>query len=94
MSELFPQTTREYAIQRVTRALLDELPDQDRDTLAARAEGLLAIAEHFRIDFEDLLRWVHCHAPGKQWSGAEWRRWCEKYVEMRAEEAGRDNGRL
>jgi hypothetical protein len=93
MSKLFPQTTRQYMLRRVTRALLDELPQQDQETLAARAEGLVAIAEHHDVPFEILLAWAHAHAPGKQWSGIEWRRFCEKYVEMKQAEgsAGKDH---
>jgi hypothetical protein len=88
MSDLFPQTTHEYALHRVTRALIEELPQQDQAPLAARAESLVAIAEHYGVPFENLLAWTHARAPEKQWSGAEFRGWCEWYVEMkRAEES-------
>jgi hypothetical protein len=86
MSKLFPQTTREYALQRVTRALLDELSQQDPEMLGTRAESLVAIAEHYDVPFETLLAWAHTRVPGKQWSGAEWRRFCEKYIEMKREQ--------
>jgi hypothetical protein len=92
MSKLFPQTTREYAIKRVTRALLDELPQQDPEALATRAEGLVAIAEDYDVPFENLLAWTYARAPGKEWSGQEFHRWCELYREMKQAEQSTEKG--
>jgi hypothetical protein len=71
---------------------MDELPEQDRDTLAARAEGLVAIAEHYDVPFENLLAWSHARAPGKEWSGKEFRRWCEMYLELKQAEKSTEKG--
>jgi hypothetical protein len=91
VSELFPQTAREYALERVARALSETLPpetpaaDRDADALAWRAETLVAIAEHFGVTDEELLLWVRTRMPGKEWSGAECRRWCEKLAALKRE---------
>jgi hypothetical protein len=85
MSELFPQSANEYALERVARALSDELPDEPREGLAGRAQTLWAIAERYGIPFEAAMLWMHTRAPEKQWSGAEFRRWCEKFAEAREE---------
>jgi hypothetical protein len=95
MSELFPQTAREYALERVARALYESLPpatpsaDLAPEALAARAETLIAIAESFGVTDEELLIWTRYRMPGKEWSGAECRRWCEKLVETKRELAAR-----
>lgn len=89
MSELFPQSENEYALDRVARALAEETGEQGT-TLTERAQMLWAIAERFEVPFEAALHWMHARAPGKQWSGAEFRRWCEKFAEAREE--GKANG--
>ncbi len=60
------------------RALADEIRESEA-LLTTRAENLLAIAEHFDIPIETLVKWIHTPARGKRWTAAEWRRWCERY---------------
>lgn len=80
MSELFPQTPREYAVDRVSRGLAEELPSSDLDGLRSHADALCAIAESLEIPFEALIRWTHYRAPNKEWSQAEFRRWATSYA--------------
>lgn len=77
-------TTREFSIERVLVALQHEVEDAYLEELRNRAESLVAIAEHFQVPVDPvLLRWCHYRAPGKQWSGEEWTRYCAKYDETR-----------
>ncbi len=73
---------RDAAVDWARRALADELREQP--DLTARAENLVAIAEHFDIPIEALIKWIHTPALGKRWTAAEWRRWCGKYRESAA----------
>ncbi len=68
---------RAYAVELVTRALADELREAvTRD----RAEGFIAIAEQQHVLIETLLMWIHTPATGKQWTLAEFRRFCEYFA--------------
>jgi hypothetical protein len=67
---------RHASVDWARRALLEELPDK-RSTATAQAENLVAIAEHFGVPIEVLIRWIHTPALGKQWHAAEFRRFCE-----------------
>lgn len=73
---------REAALDWTRRALLEEL--REAGQVRNRAENLVAIAIESRIPIEDLIMWIHEQAPGKQWSGAEFRRFAELYNEMKA----------
>jgi hypothetical protein len=75
-------TAREAALDWVRRALAEELRD-DSATIGTRAENLVAIAELNNIPVEELIIWIHKPAVKKQWTAAEWRRYCHEYVEMR-----------
>lgn len=66
----------------VRRALAEELRD-DSPSVGTRAENLVAIAEAYAVPIEELIRWIHEPAVGKQWSAAEWRRYCQRYAELR-----------
>lgn len=69
---------RAYALELVTRALSDELREPvPRD----RAEAFIAVAEANHVLIETLLMWIHTPAVGKQWTLAEWRRFCERFAE-------------
>ena len=68
---------RAAAVDWVRRALEDEL--RDDPTLTTRAENLVAIAEHYSIGIELLVKWIHTPARGKRWTAAEFRRWCEQF---------------
>ena len=71
---------REESIMQVRHALAQVLQEAD-EAFHGRAETLVAIAETFRVSIVDaLLPWIHIRAPEKQWSGAEWRHWCERYT--------------
>ena len=65
------------------RALTEEL--RADATIATRAENLVAIAEQYSVTIEELIGWIHYHAPGKQWTSAEFRRWCIKLCEARSD---------
>lgn len=81
MSELFPQTPREYTLDRVARALAEELASADDvEGLRSHADALCAIADSLEIPFEALIRWTHYRAPDKEWSQAEFRRWATSYA--------------
>jgi hypothetical protein len=83
MSRLFNRTPREAALELIRRALAEELGASP--TLLALAENIDAIAEAYRERTEDVLVWIHTPAPGKQWTGAEFRRWCQLRRELREE---------
>ena len=85
MSDLFPQSAREYELQRIAAALGHEQPDAPPETLPERAAGFLAVADRYDVPFEALIAWVHNRDVAKQWSLAECRAWCEKYVETMRE---------
>ena len=70
---------REYVLETVTHALAIELPGEPEDDLKARAEGLIAIAEANNMRIESLLRWIHLTAHEKEWSLAEFRRFCDLF---------------
>lgn len=75
----------EEAVCAVQHALAQVLQEAD-EAFADRAETLVATAEHFRVSVSDaLIPWIHIESPDKQWSGIEWRHWCERYTEARAE---------
>ena len=78
------EDARQVALDLVTRALEDELRD-DSPLIAQRAENLVAIAVEHAVPIESLLAWIHQTAPHKQWSAAEWRRYCLRYREAQLE---------
>ena len=67
---------RRYTLEIVFLALATELPDEDKDQLRQRAEGLIAVAVQNDVRIEMLLAWIHADAPEKEWSLAEFRAWC------------------
>lgn len=67
-----------FALQNVRCALQVELPHGDRDELAERAHGFVAIAESAGVPIEELIAWIHADAPTKEWSLAEWRAYCRQ----------------
>lgn len=72
---------REESIAQVQHALADVLQEAD-GAFRDRAETLVALAEQFHVSITDaLLPWIHIRTPEKQWSGVEWRHWCERYAE-------------
>jgi len=72
---------RKAALAWVRRALCEELRDPPEE-LAQRAENLVAIAEHYQVPIEALIKWIHIRSYGKQWSAAEWRRWCQLFQQV------------
>lgn len=70
---------REASLDWVRRSLIHELRDGS-PSVRTRAENLVAIAEHHHIPVEFLVRWIHAPAAGKQWTAAEWKRWCETFA--------------
>ena len=71
-----------YTLETVLHALLSECPTLDTTgELRGHAEGLVAIAEAQRVRIEELIAWIHCKTPGKEWSLGEWRAWCRAYWE-------------
>lgn len=84
---------REASIDWVKRSLSEEMGEQavTAEGLLQWAENLVAIAEHYEVAIEDLVQWIHYRSPLKEWTAAEWRRWCESYVDARRElEKGTD----
>jgi rubrerythrin len=77
-------TTAEAALDWVRRALADETRE-DTPMTTTRAEGLVAIAEANGVPIEALVEWIYVSTPTKQWTGAEFRRWCESYKALEAE---------
>lgn len=71
---------REVALDEVRRALSEVLRDESPLVLQ-RAENLVAIAEAYEVRIEDLIIWIHCSLPDKQWTSAEFKRWCVRYRE-------------
>ena len=69
------------ALDWASRALSEELPAEDIDSIAMRAEMLTAIAAAEGVPIEVLIQWIHTRIPGKQWSGDEWRRFSAKYAQ-------------
>jgi len=87
---LFPRSMNETAIDAVARSLQAELPDLTDGAAEERAEALIAIATHYSIPIEPvLMEWIRFRSPGKLWSGAEWKRWCEKYTALERDLAAR-----
>lgn len=81
---LFDQTPAQAAIETIRRALADEL--RDASTLTALAENLDAIARHYGIPTEHVVSWIRMPAPGKRWTAAEFKRFCELVDEERKRE--------
>lgn len=76
---------REEAIAQVQHVLAEVLQEAD-GAFRGRAETLVSIAEHFHLSITDaLLPWIRVRHPEKQWSGIEWRHWCEAYTAALAE---------
>ena len=67
------------ALNWASRALGEELPDEDASSIITRAEMLTAIAAAEGVPIEVLIQWIHARVPGKLWSGDEWRRFLAKY---------------
>jgi hypothetical protein len=84
VSDLFPRSLREDVEQSVRFALSEVLTDADENVLRSRAENLIGIAEHYGIPVEELVSWIHYSHPHKTWSTAEFKRWSQKYDEVRA----------
>ena len=80
MSALFPRSIEEQELADVRHALAEVL-DQPDASVADRADGLVAIARQHRIRHERLLSWIYDKFQGKEWSLAEWHRWCQKWIE-------------
>ena len=84
---------REAVLEEVTRALREALRDNS-PLVNQRAENLVAITVEYKIDLELLLEWIHISCPTKQWSAAEWRRWCQTYREaLREAQAAQESQR-
>lgn len=76
---------REESLDQVRHALAEVLQEAD-EAFRDRAETLVSIAEHFHVSItEALLPWIHIRTNDKQWSGCEWRAWCERYCEACAQ---------
>lgn len=69
---------RDYALEHVAGALIDEIPRADRGELRERAFSLLAIAEAAAVPIEELLQWIRTPAPEKEYSLREWRAYCQQ----------------
>ena len=69
-------SAREAATDWVRRALTEELRE-NCGLMEERARNLVAIADHFGQPVELLIQWIHTPAPRKQWTAAEFRRFCE-----------------
>lgn len=63
----------------ISRALSQELPDKAATRIARLAEILTALAATEGVPIEVLIYWIHTRAPGKSWSGDEWRRFLAHY---------------
>lgn len=75
----------EESVVQVQHALAQVLAEAD-EAFRERAEALVAIAEHYQVPIvEALLPWIDIRTPDKEWSGVEWRRWCQRFSEARAE---------
>ncbi len=75
-------TAREASLDWTRRALAEELRDHTA-SIGTRAENLVAIAERYHVPTEELILWIHADCAGRQWSAAEFRRYCEEYAELR-----------
>lgn len=67
---------RDWTLENVLGALLDELPHAERGELRERAHGFIAITEAAAVPVEELLTWIHTDAPEKEYSLREWRAYC------------------
>jgi hypothetical protein len=79
------KSPREASVEWVRQSLSEELRDRS-PLVTTRAENLVAIAEHYHVPVDALITWIHTPAPGKQWSAAEFRRWCEVFAPARSAE--------
>jgi len=87
---LFPRSMNDSLRDSVARALQVQLPELSEAVAGERAESLIAIATHYEIEIEPVLfEWIGFRFPGKLWSGAEWKRWCEKYTSLKRDLAAR-----
>ena len=67
------------ALDWTSRALSEELPNEEPASIVTRAEMLTAIAAAEGVPIKVLIQWIHTRVPGKMWSGDEWRRYSAKY---------------
>ena len=66
------------ALNWASRALGEELPEEESSSIATRAEMLCAIAAAEGVPIEVLIQWIHTRVAGKIWSDEEWRRFSAK----------------
>jgi hypothetical protein len=52
--------------------------------IGERAENFVALVEHYEIEDHEFVTWIQTRMPGKEWSLAEARRFCETYARERA----------
>jgi hypothetical protein len=41
-----------------------------------KAQRLVAIADEYGVPIEELVLWIETPCQGKEWTAAEWRRYC------------------
>ena len=76
-------TAREAAVDWATRALVDVLR-QPEALMRTRAENFVAVADKLGIPDEELIGWIYEKCAGKDWTVAEWRRYCEYLLRRKA----------
>ncbi len=75
---------RAASLDWVTCNLIEQLGGE-YTAMADRAETLIAIAERYHVLTETLVAWIHIATADKEWSAAEWRAWCERFIVAREE---------
>ncbi len=75
------------ALDWIRRALIDELPDDELETLHDRADSLHAICTRYGVKVELLIDWIHGEGSRWYWSALEWRRWCQRHIEEQIDAA-------
>jgi hypothetical protein len=68
-------------LERICNTLAEEFGEAPQ-LYAARAESIEAVRMHYDVALEACLYWIRDRPAGKEHSLAEFRNWCEKFVDL------------
>ena len=74
-------TPAEAALDWIRRALSDELPDDELETVPERADALHAICVGYGIRVEHLITWIHDAPSPDRLTAVAWKRECQRHIE-------------
>ena len=72
---LFDANIHQAAQADIRAALSAQLGDST--TLTALAENFEAVMTEYNVPLREVLTWIWIDVPGKHWTTAEFKRWCE-----------------